>query len=856
MFDRETLIHRITSAFALMESYLKLNSRQNLNTAAVLAEDFCAKLLNLIYGTNFTNLNAEKLNAPAVDLVFRQQRLAFQITINDTTAKIRDTHRQAATPGISNDYDRITILFLVNKAPPLPKKSAKFTPCTSPIIVVRDLSSILGDICGLDIDGIGTIADLLEREISNPAKPWNRDASLRPVNLPYASLGTLFKGRDVFLTDLHERLTDHAAALIAGHAIHGLGGVGKTRAAVEYAWRYHSHYTALLFVSADSPETLDTKLAALCHAGILNLPEKSLTDQSEQKAAVLAWLSAHPGWLVILDNADTEDALAAVDQLLPKLSGGQVLITSRMTDYAGGIDAVSLDVLSDDDAAAFLLERTADHRTTAPDDDARALGLARELGGLALALEQAAAHIRKERLSFAAYLDIWHNNTAAALHWYNARTMLYPRGLAVTYQTSVDQLSDPAKEFFRVLSWLAPDPIPLSALESEHAPPNALALLAELENLSLARRDDDGNAFTVHRLVQEITRQQQATLPPPPPALLTAVCWINELFPKDAGDVRAWPVADLLAPHAHTVALHAAANEIRENSSRLLNQVAVLYLAKSQHHAAEPLMRQALALAEAAYGENHPIVAVALNNLADLLQDTNRLKEAELLMRRALAIDEFALGPKHPNTATRLNNLAQLLRDTNRPEKAEPLLVRVVEILQNKGGDPYPKLGAAMNSLALLLQDTNRPAEAELLYRRAIAFDEDLSGPEHPSVANRLNNLATLLHANNRLTEAERLMRRGLGIEENSKGKDHPHVAIQLSNLAQLLRDDNRLPEAEPLMRRMLEIFVGYTCCTGHSHPNMQTGISNYRIILAEMGDTQAEAEDKINKILATIHEP
>ena len=183
MLDRVPLIHRITSAFALMESYLKLNSRQNLNTAAVLAEDFCVNLLNLLYGANFTNLNAEKLNAPAVDLAFRKERLAFQITINDTTAKIRDTHLQAATPDIANNFDRITILFLVNKAPPLPKKSAKFTPCTSPTIVVRDLSSILGDICGLDIDSIGAIAELLEMEISNPVKPWQRDGSLRPANL-------------------------------------------------------------------------------------------------------------------------------------------------------------------------------------------------------------------------------------------------------------------------------------------------------------------------------------------------------------------------------------------------------------------------------------------------------------------------------------------------------------------------------------------------------------------------------------------------------------------------------------------------------------------------------------------------
>lgn len=853
MSIRVPLIHRITRALAQLESYLKLNSRQNLNSPAVLAEDLWVRPLNLIFDCNLANENAETPNAAAVDLVDRQKRITVQITINDTTEKIRDTHRKASALNFATAFEKIIIFFVVNKAPPQPKKSRKFTPCTSPAIVVRDLSSILSDIRALDVDSIAAIADLLENEICNPAKPWNRDGQLCPTNLPYLSLGSLFKGRDDFLTGLHERLAGNSANLIKGHAIHGLGGVGKTRAAVEYALRHRSHYTSLLFVSADSSETLDTKLAALCQADVLNLPEKALTDQNEQKAAVLAWLNTNPGWLLILDNADTEDALAAVDQLLPYLVGGRVLITSRMTDFAGGIDAVALDVLANDDAAAFLLERTAGHRTLAPDDNARALELARELGGLALAMEQVAAHIRKERLSFATYLDLWHNNIAAALHWYNARTMLYPHSLAVTYQTSVDQLSEPAKEFFRVLSWLAPDPIPFFALDSEHAPPYARALVAELENLSLARRDAAGTAFTVHRLVQEIARQQQSA---PPAALHIALGWINGLFPKESGDVRAWSISEVLAPHAHAVAIHAAANEIRGLSSRLLNQIAVFYQSKAQHHAAEPLMRQALALAEAAYGENNPIVAVALNNLADLLHDTNRLDEAEPLMRRALTIDETVFGRNHPNTATRLNNLAQLLRETERLEEALPLLVRVFEISENRGGDPHPSFGAAMNNLAMILQEFNKPKEAELLYRRALAFDEDLFGPNHPCVANRLNNLATLLHVNNRLAEAEPLMRRGVEIEEKSKGKDHPHVAIQLSNLAQLLLDDNRLPEAEPLMRRMLEIFVSYTCRTGHRHQNLETGISNYRIILMEMGDTQAEADDRIGKILAPLPDP
>ena len=85
-------------------------------------------------------------------------------------------------------------------------------------------------------------------------------------------------------------------------------------------------------------------------------------------------------------------------------------------------------------------------------------------------------------------------------------------------------------------------------------------------------------------------------------------------------------------------------------------------------------MRRALAIDEKSYGPEHPNVAIGLNNLALLLQATNRLEEAEPLMRRALAIDEKSYGPEHPNVAIGLNNLAQLLQATNRLDEAEPLM--------------------------------------------------------------------------------------------------------------------------------------------------------------------------------------
>jgi tetratricopeptide (TPR) repeat protein len=152
------------------------------------------------------------------------------------------------------------------------------------------------------------------------------------VNLPYNSLGALFKGRDAALIDLKQRLG-------SGHcqAIHGLGGVGKTRLAVEYAWRYAGDYTALLFASALSAVDLRTNLAAFCEPMMLELPELGRRKEAASLSAVFGWLSENPGWLLILDNADTQEAAAEVEKTLPQLQRGQVLITTRLADWSPAV---------------------------------------------------------------------------------------------------------------------------------------------------------------------------------------------------------------------------------------------------------------------------------------------------------------------------------------------------------------------------------------------------------------------------------------------------------------------------------------------------------------------------------------
>jgi tetratricopeptide (TPR) repeat protein len=245
-------------------------------------------------------------------------------------------------------------------------------------------------------------------------------------------------------------------------------------------------------------------------------------------------------------------------------------------------------------------------------------------------------------------------------------------------------------------------------------------------------------------------------------------------------------------------------------------------------------------------GANDPAVAGLLDRQATLLQEIARYEDAEPLMRRALAIDEASYGNDHPTVATALNNLAQLLQATNRLAEAEPLMRRALAIDEASYGNDHPKVAIDLNNLAQLLQATNRLAEAEPLMRRALAIDEASYGTDHPDVARDLNNLATLLKATNRLAEAEPLMRRALAIDEVSYGNDHPNVAIRLNNLAQLLQDTNRLAEAEPLSGRAPQIFLA---SLGIDHPNTQKVKGNYLKILQALSLPEIEIEAKLAEL-------
>ena len=472
--------------------------------------------------------------------------------------------------------------------------------------------------------------------------------------------------------------------------------------------------------------------------------------------------------------------------------------------------------------------------------------MAVELGQLALALEQAGAYIVRYKSTLAGYLEEWQKRHERVLAWFDERLMQYPWSVAVTWQTSFDRLSQPARRLLQLLSWLAPDPIPELLLEAGGGPfavshlrffqklkeflsfhraeryANARDALAELAEHSLLKRSDEEPTFSVHRLVQDVTRR---TLPERTklPCLKQALRWVDLAFVGDPSDVRSWPNLEPLMPHARTIAAFADEWHVLAPTVGLMNQVGLLLATRAHFAEAELMYRRARAICEQKPGASRQNAAGVMNNLGELFQATNRMAEAEPLHRRALAIDERNLGPDHPHVAIHLHNLAHLLEATNRVAESEELMRRALVIDERNYGPDHPDVAIHLSNLALLLKATKRKDEAELLMRRVLAIFERHLGENHPNVATALNNLAFLMESTNRGAQAEMMYRRALMIDELSYGLDHPDVAIRLNNLAQLLQTKNRMAEAEPLIRRALGIWEQ---THGESHPNVATALS------------------------------
>jgi tetratricopeptide (TPR) repeat protein len=620
-----------------------------------------------------------------------------------------------------------------------------------------------------------------------------------------------FTGREEVLGRLAEQLKAGGRAAVGQvAAISGLGGIGKTQTAVEFAHRHRQDYRAVFFIVAEKATDLVGGFAAMAEK--LGLPNAG-RDQAAAVQAALRWLAENEGWLLILDNADEPSLL---EPYLRDAGRGHVLITSRAPDFAVlNLDSERLASPPAEEARDFLLKRTRRQDAGVAERQAAA-DLAKELGNLPLALEQAAAYITTRQVSFADYLSGYRRRGFELIGEMGPQAGTRHHPVAVTWSLNIEQVrreSPASADLLHAAAFLAPESIPdeffldgggeisdLLGAALESRDPLAVAnLAAPLLRYSLAERDWEKRTLSLHRLVQEAVKMDLGDAGSE--KLQRVVKALYRAFPPP--EFPTWSRCERLLPHL--LAITAVAQEGEELA--WLQSAGASYLDDRARFAeAEPLYLRSLAIWEKALGADHLGVAQLLNNLAILYRNQGRLADAQPFFERSLAIRERALGADNPDVATSLNNLAILYADQGRLAEAEPLYERSLAIREKSLGAHHPDVATSLNNLAILYADQGRLADAEPLYERSLAIRERALGADHPDVATALNNLAYLYRNQGRLIDAEPLFVRSLAIWEKALGADHPRVAIALENLAILRQKQGRETEAETLEARAREV--------------------------------------------------
>jgi tetratricopeptide (TPR) repeat protein len=645
-------------------------------------------------------------------------------------------------------------------------------------------------------------------------------------NVPYPR-NPLFTGREQILERLAETLkTDEATALHQPQAISGLGGIGKTQTAIEYAYRSRSKYQAVLWARADKCENLMQDYVAF--ASLMGLPEQHQQDQPRIVEAVKRWLREHQGWLLILDNADD---LGIVSDFLPGTDTGHVLLTTRARTMGRLAKRIELDRMEEAEGSLFLLRRVgvldadASLDKASSQDQKHAQAIVQVMDGLPLALDQAGAYIDETGCGLAGYLTRYQQHRKDLLKARGEYTSDHPEPVATTWSLSfvnVERANPAAADLLRFYAFLAPDAIPeeimtegSDELTSELQPlaTDRYLLDAAIKQLflySLIERDAEQKLLSMHRLVQEVLKDAMSE-EVQREWVERVVRAVDRTFPEV--EFETWDRCRRLLTHAQSCAdlITQWDMELPEAAS-LLGKAGKFLCDHGQYTEAEPLYQRALAIDEKSLGQDHPDVATRLNNLAQLYWNQGRYTEAEPLYQRALAIDVQTLGAKHPDTADTLHALAGLYQDQGQYAKAKPLYERVLHIREKALGAEHPKTAGTLHDLARLYQDQARYAKAEEFFQRALHIREKALGAEHPDTSATLHALAWLYQKQSQYEQAKPLYERALSIREQTLGAEHPRLVSILENYASLLQKMKRKAEAAKLEERAKAIRVKFHC--------------------------------------------
>jgi len=694
-----------------------------------------------------------------------------------------------------------------------------------------------------------------------------------------------FTGRSDILALLRDGLTSSSSVrVVLPHALHGMGGVGKTQVAIEYAYLYSSDYDLVWWIPADQPPLVRASLAAL--AVRLGLPPATASGIEGAAAAVLDALrqgTPFSRWLLVFDNADQPEDLK---DIIPQ-GPGHVLITSRNHRWQSVVETVQVDVFTPEESIAFLTRRIRGEL----DRDA-ADTLAAELGYLPLALEQAAALQTETGMPMEEYLRLLKDHTVSIMA--EGKSADYPLSMTAAWKLSVstlEQYQAEAVELLRCCAFLGPEPIPRDLFpRGAHALRTPLReLLADPIRLARAIRElgrfalirIDGRTMTIHRLIQALLRDDLS------PELQKQYREEAHLVlaagaPHDPNDNQLWPLyAELVA---HVAAPATAIEQSQTETVRRFAVDMVRYLYNSgdmgsaqsfaerfieawrpitaegdlqllrarrqlgnvlrslgRYSAAYAEDEQIRSIAERVLGERDPFTLAVTNSFGADMRARGDFAAALDLDTASLAAHREVMGPEHLQTLRVANNLAVDYGLNSRYTDARDLHGDIYRARNESTEVPAQELLSSWGGLARALRLCGSFDAARDVGQDAHDYGVATLGPEHPRTLECAIDLSIALRRiPTSYADAEELARRVFEQSSRRFGPDAPLTLAAIVSLTNIQRTTSDFVAALDLSRKAAE---QYAALYGSDHPYYHGCLGNVALLERVNGNARRARE-------------
>ncbi|WP_433332236.1 FxSxx-COOH system tetratricopeptide repeat protein [Spirillospora sp. CA-294931] len=571
----------------------------------------------------------------------------------------------------------------------------------------------------------------------------------------------VFTGRSQLLERLRDQLLGTTQRVVLPQALHGLGGVGKTQVALEYAHRFKADYDLVWWISAQQPDSIRAALAKLAERIGLRVGE-NIADAAGAALEALRRGDPTSRWLLVFDNADNPEEL---ESYLPG-GDGHVVITSRDPAWTQLATPQAVEVFTEEESIRHLIRRVPE----ISEDNARKIGKA--LGYLPLAIEQAAAWLASTFMPASDYLRALESETASTLA---LSTDAFPQPVAITWNVTFRQLRDASPAAARLLELLAffsSEPISLDLIYSDETAGilvpydetlrDKLVLgkvVREISRFALAKVDLGNNSIQVHPLVQAVIRAGME----PRMAERTAHDVHKILLgarPQhgDTDDPANWPNLDKLLPH---VKPSAAAQCDNEDVRQMLTDLVRYQWKRGSFESAMAAGAELTEEWRDALGADHWQWLFLQSQIANVLRSQGDYSAAYELDQDVLNRQETSpsLGPNHPHSLITAGNLAADLRALGRFKEALELDLRTYERLASLWDEEHPRTLMVAHNLAIDYRLNGDWSSAYKYDTETAERRRAVLGEEHPYTLGTRAGLARDLLEAGRYEESVHLLR-------------------------------------------------------------------------------------------------